>query len=248
MQIASGDRRARVAIAVAAAVLLVAGAVAALTHDGSGHKTSLHAGEATTTSSSTTLSTDLLPAAVSTTTTAPPVTVPTTTTHTVAPRPTTVSTRAASPAVSGTTQPTHEDYGPRPPDAVNFPYEPGKSEWVYETRGLRMVLDVSPAKPRPGEPVHFTLHATDDTLNCCGFVLDFGDGDTFEYQNGWSCPQGGPPPGTFSTETDHTYATGNPKEFLFYTTTESCASPNVSQTIYRLRRRCPAVVRASPPV
>ncbi|GEM_PF-6775259 len=95
-----------------------------------------------------------------------------------------------------------------------------------------MVLDVSPARPRPGETVHYTLQGTDNTVSCCGFVLDFGDGATFEFQNGISCPQEGPPPGTFSTTADHVFASGNPKEFLFYVMTRSCTAPNVDQEFY----------------
>jgi hypothetical protein len=119
-----------------------------------------------------------------------------------------------------------------PPDSVSYPYTPGQSEWVYDSGGLRMVLRVSPPQPAPGEVVQFTLEATDAAASCCGFVLDFGDGGQYEYQNGWSCPEGGPPPGTFSAQTDHTYATGGPKEFLFSAFTESCTSENVERTMY----------------
>jgi hypothetical protein len=95
-----------------------------------------------------------------------------------------------------------------------------------------MVLTVSPAKPVAGEAVHFTLQATENAAACCGFVLAFGDGQEFEHQNGRSCPKEDLQPGAYSTETDYTYTTGSPKEFMFTALTESCTAPNVEKAIY----------------
>src|SRR2546421_6234928 len=86
VQLAMRERPAMAAVGVATAVLLAAGVVSAVTHGGSGPKTSLRAGVETTTSSST---------STTTTNVAQPV-----------PAPTTTTARPASTGAGTTTRPT----------------------------------------------------------------------------------------------------------------------------------------------
>ena len=146
--------------------------------------------------------------------------------------PSTTTVSASAVQATGTTPPEGTgveahvnvtDYGPRSPYAVDAPSEPGRNDWSAVSDGVTLHLHMEPATPHVGDVVRFTVEATSATEPCCGVLLRFGDGYSFDEDMGFSCPDGGPAgPGTKRAETTHVYNGEGRWDFMVAALTGNC--------------------------
>ena len=71
--------------------------------------------------------------------------------------------------------------GHRTPGAVVAPFKAGRTEWSGVSNGITLRMVMSPAAPRAGERVTFTVEASTPSGLCCGLMLMTGDGGGDQY-------------------------------------------------------------------
>lgn len=84
------------------------------------------------------------------------------------------TTAPSSPRPTGAEAPPLPGY--QTPGAVVAPFKAGRTDWSGVSNGVTLHVVMSPASPRAGEPVTFTVEASTAAGLCCGLTLMTGDG------------------------------------------------------------------------
>lgn len=232
-----GNNRVR-GLAASVAVLLLAGAGAAVAVHPGGPTTAIAGGRAGATGVGGTVllddegptgSTTVTVASPAVPTSAPAPSAPTSTTATTKP-PTRSPATTPPPAPAGGTAATLPPGVPWPdlPPSTGIPNIPPSSSWSGERDGVRVQLRLDPPSPVAGQPVRFVIDYS-SAEPCCTVMLGFGDGtDGFSLNNDrGACATAVPlTPGAHRAVATHTYAgAGSYKANLFVVAGDSCANP-----------------------
>ena len=198
------------ALSLTLAVLLAAGAWAAVTVDRPPPTTTIAAdGQAGATGlgSASLLDEQEAPAFSTTVTITAPATTPTSTPATTTTRPPTRP--ATTTTLGGTRTTTTLPPGvPSPPilPPTGIPNIPPATSWQVENQGVRAHMWIEPAAPVAGQAVRFLIDYA-SAEPCCMVMLDFGDGSAgYGLNTSRTCGEPSPlSPGAHSTATTHTY-------------------------------------------